>query len=379
MLGPPSLQEVQQAVQEASEQGEGRGAEEVLKQMLERVVEAAMGQVEGGGEAKADEAAEIETLVAEKGETDGGTEAVQEEAKGEDMGDKGSDTNDEEDQDVKDVNSYKDVAEAEKGVVEWKVETTAGPVGKTTADVATGGIEAEEVEVIDESLDTKIIHEVIEENVAALAATGGHASVEEEGVNDNKMQAELSGGKLIAETNTQEGEQSQADVEAVGSESELETGVDSDDSLPVEEMGGETIEALPYNSEIETTPTVLGELAELEEEVNIEDADVEDQSHLLVEEGDARELEADDTTETEGGETHEESVIKENSEALVNERLGDQQVGKEQTALENSHEKEGDQGEKLSHLHIATSECSKMLRMCLCNAIESCHQEIMTV
>lgn len=58
MVAPPSLEDMQQVVQEASEQMEGRGAEEVLKELLEREVEAALGQAEGGDEVNADEMAE---------------------------------------------------------------------------------------------------------------------------------------------------------------------------------------------------------------------------------------------------------------------------------------------------------------------------------
>ncbi|CAL8350861.1 unnamed protein product [Boreogadus saida] len=46
-VAAPSMKEVEQAVQEASEQVEGGGAEEVLKGLLERVVEAALGEAEG--------------------------------------------------------------------------------------------------------------------------------------------------------------------------------------------------------------------------------------------------------------------------------------------------------------------------------------------
>lgn len=356
VVAPPSLQEVQQAVQEASEQVEGRGAEEVLKELLERVVEAALGQVEGGGEAKADEAGEQGTLGDEKGETESDTEAVEEDAKGKDMAHKGRDTDVEEEQEVGDVNAYEDVAEVEKGVVEGKVETAAGPVEETTADVETGGREAEEVEVIDESPDTKVIHEVVEETVAALEEMGGYAAVEEAGVDDNKRQVELSEGKGGAEPNTQEGEETPADVEvAVGSESELETGLESDASPAVEEKEGEVIVPPSDNYEMETTQTVVGEPVEQEEEVNIvkegEGLEVEDeQGHLVVEGGAAEEVQAEDTAtaETEGGERHEESVIKEESVALVNEGLGDQQAGEEeQIALETSHgSKKEDQGEK---------------------------------
>lgn len=350
VVAPPSLQEVQQAMQEASEQVEGRGAEEVLKELLERVVEAALGQVEGGGEAKADEAGEQGTQGDEKGETESDTEAVEEEAKGKDMADKGRDTDVEEEHEVGDVNAYEDVAEAEKGVVEGKVETAAGPVEETTADVETGGREAEEVEVIDESLDTKVIHEVVEETLVALEEMGGYATVEEAGVDDNKRQVELLEGKGVAEPNAQEEEETPADVEvAVGSESELETGLESDASLAVEEKEGEVMVPPSDNYEMETTQTVVGEPVEQEEEVNIvkdgEGLEVEDeQGHLVVEGGAAEEVQAA-TAETEGSERH---VIKEESVALVNEGLGDQQAGEEeQIALETSHgSKKEDQGEK---------------------------------
>ncbi|XP_046901279.1 protein FAM9A-like [Hypomesus transpacificus] len=58
-VAPPSLREVEDAVQEASKLGEERGAEEVLKELLERVVEAALGETgKGGGGEEVGEAAE---------------------------------------------------------------------------------------------------------------------------------------------------------------------------------------------------------------------------------------------------------------------------------------------------------------------------------
>ncbi|CAL1601504.1 unnamed protein product [Knipowitschia caucasica] len=72
----PSLQEVQQAVQEASER-EGQGAEEVLKGLLERVVEAALGAAESAGEPKVEEPGAVTEEGAVTGE-DGATGQVEE-------------------------------------------------------------------------------------------------------------------------------------------------------------------------------------------------------------------------------------------------------------------------------------------------------------
>lgn len=341
VVAPPSLQEVQQAVQEASEQVEGRGAEEVLKELLERVVEAALGQVEGGGEGKADETEERETLGAEKGETESDAEAVEEKAKGTEMGGKGSDTDVEEEQEDRDLNAYVDIAEAEEGDVEGKVKTAVQPVEEVTTIEQTGGREGGEVEVIDESLDTKVIHGVVEESKVALEETGGNAAVEETGVDDNQSQVEMSEEKEVDEPNTQEGEETPADVElAVGSESEQETGLESDTSPVVEEREVGSIASSSDKYELETTQIVVGEPVEQDKEAEELEAE-EEQVHLVVEGGAAEEVEADGTvTETEGAERQRESDIKEESVALVNEGLGDLQAEEEQIALETS------QGEK---------------------------------
>ncbi|XP_051241248.1 retinitis pigmentosa 1-like 1 protein [Dicentrarchus labrax] len=377
VVAPPSLKEVQQAVQEASEQVEGRGAEEVLKELLERVVEAALGQVEGGGEAKADEAAEQDTveedaLGAKKAESESHTEAkvleqAVEEKVEEDVGAKGVDTGVEEKKEVAQVDTFQDVAEVGEGVVEEEDETAAGSVEETTAGVETGGKEAEEVEVIDESLDTEVSHEVVGENVTALKETGGHLAVEEAGVEDNR-EVELSEEKGAAETDTQEIEET-----VVGGEPEQETVVESDPSLvaddvekigdvwgkdealeeetQVDEMEGEVM--VPPSNNYETTQTVVGEQVEEEEEVNTVKDDggpeVKD-GHLAVEGGAGEELEAEggEVGEAEGGGIHGESAIKEESVALVNEGLGDQQAGEEeQIALETSHGSEKEDQEVL--------------------------------
>jgi len=222
------------------------------------------------------------------------------------------------------------------------------------------------VEVTGESLDTEVSQEAVEETVAALVETGGDLVVEQAEVEDNNEQVVLSEEKGEAEAETQEAEETPAAVEVVvGGGPEQETVVESDPSLGVGDVEkiedawgmGETLEEetqvdqtegevviLPSdNYEIETTQTVVGEPVE-EEEINIlKDAEgqkVEDeQGHLVVEGGATEETEAEgaEMGEAAGGEIDGESVIKEESEALVNEE-GDQQEGEEeQITLETSH------------------------------------------
>ncbi|KAK9540121.1 hypothetical protein VZT92_002590 [Zoarces viviparus] len=359
---PPSLKEVQQAVQEASEQVESRGAEEVLKELLERVVEAAWGQVEVGGEAKADEeavreAAEEDALEADKGwvETDTKAEVLEqavEEAEGKDMDAEGGYNGAGEEQEVAVVDALEVVAEEGEGVVEGEGEAKTGSVEETTA-----GVEEERVEVIDESLGNEVsqgivedtMQRIVEDAVAALEETEGYLEVGEAGAEDGEEQAVLSEEKVAAETETQEVEETPAVMEVAG-DGEPETVVESDPSLAVagveqiedlwlnegtqvDKMEGDAIVPHIDNLEIETTQTVVGEPVE---EINIvnnaEGPEVEDeQGHLLVGGGAAEDFGA------EGTEVGEESVIKGESVALANE-AGDQQAGEEeQIALETSH------------------------------------------
>ncbi|KAI3353259.1 hypothetical protein L3Q82_019798 [Scortum barcoo] len=368
VVAPPSLKEVQQAMQEASEQVEGRGAEEVLKELLERVVEAALGQVEGGGESKADEAKEQEETEedapgVDEGENESDTEAevleqaVEEEVEGEDMGAKGEDTGIEGEQEVAEVDAH--AAEEGKGAVEGEVETAAGSVEETTASVETEGGEEEGEEVIDESLDAEINQEVVEEAVAALEEIEGHLTVEETGVEENKEQVVSLVDEGAAETETQEIEETPGVVEVeVGGEPAQDTVPESEPSVAdveqiedargegealeeetqVDEIEGDGVVPPSDNLEIEGTQSVVREPVEEEEEVSIvkdaEGPEAEDeQGHLEVEGGAAaEEVEAEGTEvgEAEGGENHEESVIKEESVALVNE-------GGEQLAEEEEH------------------------------------------
>ncbi|XP_065815203.1 high mobility group nucleosome-binding domain-containing protein 5 isoform X2 [Labrus bergylta] len=365
VVAPPSLKEVQQAVQEASEQVEGRGAEEVLKELLERVVEAALGQVEGGGEAKVGEAPEQEAVEEEKpeaakgdAETDTGVaevleQGVVEEVEGEDVGGKGGETGVEEVQEVAEVDLFKDEAEVAKGVIEGEVETVAESVGEVAAGVQAGDSEGQGVEVINETPDTKVSQDVVEEALAASVETGGNF-VGDAGLVENGA----------AETETQEVEELPAVVEvAVDGEPEQETLVESDLGLAEQtgEVGGkeEALEGdtqaddiegegnVPSSNsyEMETTQTAVGEPVEEEEGVNVVtdtvEPEVEDgQGHVAVE-GAAEEMEPEGAgaVESEGGE---QVVIKEDS-VLINEGVGDQLTGEREIALETS---DGSQTEK---------------------------------
>lgn len=378
VVAPPSLKEVQQAMQEASEQVEGRGAEEVLKELLERVVEAALGQVEGGSEGKVDEAAVQEGVEEdEKGDTEANTvadlleQAVEEVVEGGDTAANGGVVGVEEEQEVAEMDAAEDAAEGGKGVEEGERETAAESVEETTAGVETGSREAVGAVVIGESLDTEVSQEVVEETVAALIETGGEFAVKEAGVEADNEQVVLSEEKEEAEAETQGAEETPAVVEVVvGGGPEQETVVESDSSLGAgdveqiedvwgmgealneETQEGEVVILPSDNYEIETTQTVVGEPVE-EEEINIvkdsEGQKVDDEQGHLVVEGEATE-EAEavgaETGEVGGGERDGESVIKEESEALVDEG-SDQQAGEEeQITLETSHESETeDRGE----------------------------------
>ena len=379
VVAPPSLREVQQAVQEASEQVEGRGAEEVLKGLLERVVEAALGQVEAGGEVKADEAAEQETIEvgAERGETESEVmeQAVEVEAEGEDLGaEEAGDTGAEVEQEAAKAHAFQDVAEEENGPVGGEVEIAAGSVEGTAAGVETGGRKAEGVEVVDESPDTRVGHEVVEETADASDETGGYLAVGEAGA-----EGELSEEK--GEIESQEGEETPA---VVGGELEQETVVESDPSLVVadaeqidlgakeealeevtqlDDAEGEAIAPPADSDEMETTQSVVGEPVEDEEEGNVgEDGEGteagDEQGHLAVEGGAAEGVEAEGA---DAGEAEGESVIKDESAAPVDEGVEGEEA---QIALETSHgsEKE-DQGEK----HFQQGKKKKYKKMALKN------------
>ncbi|XP_060940790.1 uncharacterized protein si:dkeyp-118a3.2 [Limanda limanda] len=350
VVAPPSLRDVQQAVLEASEQVEGRGAEEVLKELLERVVEAAMGQVEAGSEGKADEVAVQEVVEEdatwtekEKAEADIEAKVVEQaggkEPEGEDRGIPGGYTDVEEEQEVAEVDAFEEVAEEEKGNAEDEGETAAGSVEDTITDVETG--ETDGVEVINESLDTEV-----SQGVAESEETGEDSTVEETGAEDDAVQVVSSEEKVAAVT--EDAEETPAIVDVASEPDAEQAGLEeADPHLAVadveqvaevlgteESLEGETqvesdVSVLPSdNHETETTDTVMQEEEE-EEEVVVK--------YQLVEEtGAIEEVETEgaDLGEAAGGER--ESEVKEESVALVDE--GDQLAGgEEQVPSETSH------------------------------------------
>lgn len=346
VVAPPSLQEVQQAVQEASEQVEGRGAEEVLKELLERVVEAARGQAEGGGEARDDEAGEQETPGASKGEREGDREEAEE---GQVLVVKGTGGDAAEEEEGEDANAHEDVAESEEGVPEGEAEAAAESLEVNAADVETGGSVTEEAQVFSGPLDDEVIHEAVEETATALEET----AVEEAGADGIEQQVELLEGRGEAGTDAQDEEETPPDgEEAAGSDSELKTEEVSQASPTLGEEEAEVMASSPDNSEVQAVQTVVEGPVGQEEEVNIvgdtgepEEKDVQD---ISVVEGGAPEGEkAEDTARTETVEG-DESVIEEESVASVNEGLDEQQAGGEQHILETSQSStEEEQGEKL--------------------------------
>ncbi|XP_028985842.1 retinitis pigmentosa 1-like 1 protein [Betta splendens] len=204
VVAPPSLKEVQQVMQEASERVEGHAAEEVLKELLEKV-EAAMGQVEGGGEGKGDEAAvqkavTEDALGADKGDSDTKDvleqEAEEEVVEGKDMGPEGGDTAAGKEQVVAEVDAFKDIAEEEERVVKKKKGlTAAGSVEETAAAGGTG----DRVEVINKSLDTGVSQE---EKGATSKEAGGDLTAQEAKVADDHEQVGRSKAEGPAETGT---------------------------------------------------------------------------------------------------------------------------------------------------------------------------------
>ncbi|KAJ4944738.1 hypothetical protein JOQ06_013278 [Pogonophryne albipinna] len=316
VVAPPSLKEVQQAVQEASEQVETHGAEEVLKDLLERVVEAALGQVEGGGEARAEETAVQEVVVEdenEETETEIKAEvleqAVETEMDGGDMGAEEEDTIGET-QEVAGVDALEDEAVEGKAIVEGEGETAVGSDVETIEGGETGSREAEGVEVLNESLDTGVSQEIVEETVAALEETGEYLAVEEAGVEDGEEQVVLAKENGAAATESEEVEET-PDIEevAAGEEPEQETVEESDPSLvadvedvwgqeqsQVDVLEGEEIAPPSDDYDIETTQTVVREPVEEDEDQNniVKDnqgPEVEDeQVHLVVEEGEEEQI-----------------------------------------------------------------------------------------
>ncbi|XP_028269391.1 uncharacterized protein LOC114440924 [Parambassis ranga] len=343
IVSPPSLQEVEQAVQEASEQAEGRGAEKVMKELLERVVEAALGQAEGGNEAKVEavEEEDDDTLGVEIKESEADAEAeVMKAVGGETVGIKEGNPGVGENQEAEEVDALEDITEKGEGIVEGEREAAAGLVEKSTAGVEIK--KAEGMEVIDESLGAEISQEVVEGAAADSEETGGDSAVEEAGEEDSKEE-EAAENK---ETEIKEVEEGIVEV-AVGGEAKQETGpVLADveqtghalgtEDAPVEESPVEGMEGGPVVlPDIVTTQTVEPvDVEEKEEEVNIVEhtagTEVEAEQGHLVDKAEEIEEEGADMG-TAGAERDGGGVNKE--ESVVNEG-GDQKAGaEEQIAL----------------------------------------------
>lgn len=323
MVAPPSLEEVQQAVQEASEQAEGHGAEEVLKELLERVVEAALGQAEGGDELNADEMAESDKQSPEEGAMGERRDASMEEETG---------------------NVSKSVSE---GKADEDGNDIASPVDEAPADLETGGTEEEEMDFIVESPGTEVIQEVVGESIAASRETEQGIKLQEA----REEQLEAFEREVTVEGIAQESESMTDDVEvAANAESDSKTELGFNSSHPMAEGERETTLPSADNYEIEVTQTVEGEL--WEEENIVKDAEEQeledDQGHLVMQGWPAEVVDAENTAikGAEEGERHGPSGIEEESVPTVDEAAGDQLTG-EQTSLESlPKNKEEDKGEE---------------------------------
>ncbi|TNN61207.1 hypothetical protein EYF80_028592 [Liparis tanakae] len=366
-VAPPSLEEVQQAVQEASEQVESRGAEEVLKELLERVVEAVRGQVEVGGEGKADEeavreASEEDDTEEEEGGMEAATEAEMleqaveeveevEEVEARDIGGEGGYNGVGEEQEVAVVDALEVIDEAGEEIVEDDEETVAGPEEETTA-----GGEADVVEVIEESLGPKVNQIIVEDTVVVLEETEGYLDVGEARPEEGEEQAVLSEEKGASESETQEVEETPAAVE-VATGGEPQTVVESDPSLTVsdveqigdmwgneetqvDELESDDIVLHYHELELETTHKVVGEPVEELYMAKDDEGPEEEEEQVVLGGGAAEDIVA------EGKDVGEASVTMGESVVLENEG-GDQPAGEEeQIALETSHSSEKeDQGE----------------------------------
>ena len=239
--------------------------------------------------------------------------------------------------------------------------------GKAKEGEETGIREAGILEVIDDSLENKLSQEDTE---TVLEETKEMSEADED---DNKEQLE-SVEKDAAEKETQDEEETPttAEVTAGGppepetvEESEHNLGVADEDQLGhhwkkdralVEEtqtgdVETETTESPSDQHEIKTKP-VDGEPAEKREEVKTgEDAPDREKGaeHGYLEEGGTGgevEAEGADLGGAKGDERYEDDAIKEQSTALVEEGGDKKAGGKEQTALEDSHDTEKEyQGE----------------------------------
>lgn len=362
VMSLPTLEDVQQAVQEASEQVEGRGAEEVLKELLERVVEAALGQAEGRSEAKdvavLQEAVEEDAAGIQTGESEAETETEMLEQPVKD----GNMSLGEEDNGFKEnerVVATGNIAGEDEGVVEVRLKFTEG--------VDTGIRKEADLEKINDSFKNKLSQENVE---GASEETEEMAELAEE---DNKEQVVLSVEKDAAVKEIQDEEETPTTLEVtVGGQPEQETVEESEPSrgvadedetghdwkkdealveeTQIEDVETETTEHPSDKHETKTKPAV-GEPAENKEEVKTGEDGHEPEKgveHGYLEEGGTEgevEVEGADLGGATEDERHEDDVIKKQSAALVGEGGDKKTEEKEETALEDSHDtKKEDQG-----------------------------------
>lgn len=336
VVAPPSLEEVHQAVQEASEQVEGRGAEVVLKELLERVVEAALGQVEGGGgNAKEDDAGDEEMLGAREEESEVDTEEA-EEGQVVSANDGGEEEEDVED----DFEPHED--ESEEGAPGGEADTAVEPLEANVADVGTEGSETEEVQLLSEPLT---------DTVEATAAVLEEAVTAEEMWSDTvEQQVEPLGAR--GEDETINREQTPFGMEeAVGSDSEV---WDENASQPrptpvVEAEEGDAMMAPPDNVEEEQVQTFAAGSMTLEDETNAAVAIGEnEEQNILVGEGGAPEgIEADETSRTDAEEAGESFGEEESVESHHEEQGGQEDEGEQAIVETTQGGQKEDQGEKL--------------------------------
>lgn len=355
LVSAPSLKDVQQTMQEVSEQVEGRGAE-VLKELLERVVEAALGQVEAAIQAKdiavekegVEEDAQGESEAEEESETlkpfQEGTNMTLE------IGDNGFEKSEVEAR----VDTFINVAGGGKEVVKEEGGNVAGSVEETTDRAAVS------LEVTGESLLETIL---TQEDVDGEETEGDL----EAGKKDSKEQVVLIVLKNATERETQDGEETPATVEvAVGVQPEQEKEEESKAGLGVADE--EQIEnsrrkeaallvisqtdhtdgekALPHpNDHVIQIKSVFGEPIKEERkarrEENMDGLEKPDDNGLVeIEKTEKAEAEGKDVRTVTIEAKYSEVIIKEGSVALVVDG-GDNAGEEEQIALEDSE----DQGE----------------------------------
>lgn len=307
MVAPPSLEDVQRAVQEASEQAEGHGAEEVLKELLERVVEAALGQAEGEEIAESDKKSPEEEVIDERRDA------------------------------IVDKEKEKVIKSVNEGKVDEDGNDVTSPVNAALARLKTRGTE-EEVDYIAEFPVTKVIQEVVCERIVASRKTKQGRELQEA----CEEEVETLGTKVTVKENRQESEIMTANPKL---DSKIELEFNSSHLMSEDERETD-------NYETEVTHAAEGGL--WDEENIVKDAGEQElennQGHLATQGWLAEVVNAENIAikETEGEERHGPSGTKEESVSAVHEEAAKQLIG-EQTLLESLHENKEDKGEECLH------------------------------